>query len=102
MNASKKKHDNVIEFYNSIRNRSSLFNRSRPKSVAAGTIYYYLTTTTDNPMRIHTFANLVKLSAITVRKIVAEIETIVQRKRANDRVFLVNDVMRVNENVAET
>jgi transcription initiation factor TFIIIB Brf1 subunit/transcription initiation factor TFIIB len=62
----------VMELYNSIENRSSSLNRSRPQSVASGIVYYWICTT-NKPISIKDFTERVKLSELTVNKKAKEI-----------------------------
>lgn len=65
----------IIELYHRIENKSSLFNRSRPQSVASGIVRYYILKNGKNvPMNV--FKNKVNLSELTINRIVREIEKI--------------------------
>ena len=65
----------VEELYKLTKNRSSILNRSRPQSTAAGIVYYYVRREgKDIPMK--TFVDKVKLSELTVMKIAKEISNV--------------------------
>lgn len=73
--ATPKQKQEVIELYQSIENKSSLLNRSRPKSIAAGVVrYYILKHRKDVPINV--FKTKVDLSELTINRIVKEIERI--------------------------
>jgi len=65
----------IQNIYAEIKNKSSTINRSRPTSIAAGIIYYYIMKT-GKDICIKAFASEVGLSDLTIKKIVKEIETI--------------------------
>lgn len=74
-NASQYQIDEVKRLYVHIKNKSSLLNRSRPQSVACGLIRYYILKT--NPeYSIDYFREKIKLSELTITRIVKEIESI--------------------------
>jgi len=62
----------VVELYSKIHNRSSILNRSRPQSVAAGLTYYYILLKQKN-ISMKDFTKKVNLSDLTVVKITKEI-----------------------------
>jgi transcription initiation factor TFIIIB Brf1 subunit/transcription initiation factor TFIIB len=66
----------AIGIYEKIRNRSSLLNRSRPQSVASGVVRYYILQK-NKDISIDFFKSRVKLSELTITRIVGEIENIV-------------------------
>tara|TARA_Y100000389_G_C17372760_1_gene469929 strand:+ start:265 stop:1149 length:885 start_codon:yes stop_codon:yes gene_type:complete len=70
-----KQKEEVIEIYNKIKNKSSKINRSRPQSIAAGLVYYWMLKTKIN-ITIKDFANKVNLSELTINKIIKEISKI--------------------------
>ena len=73
--ASKSQVDEVLRLYQHIQDKSSLLNRSRPQSVACGLIRYYILK--KNPeYSIDYFREKIKLSDLTLSRIVKEIETI--------------------------
>ena len=77
-NANKVQISEILDLYNFIENKSSLLNRSRPQSVASGIVRYYIFK--NNPDFSHEyFKQKVKLSDLTLSRIVKEIETIVHR-----------------------
>ena len=64
--------------YQSIKNKSSMINRSRPQSVTSALIYYYVCKERGfNNVNIKDFVKKVKLSELTIHKLSKEIETIV-------------------------
>jgi len=74
-NASKLQVEEVLTLYQHIQDKSSLLNRSRPQSVACGLIRYYILK--KNPeYSIDYFREKIKLSDLTLSRIVKEIETI--------------------------
>lgn len=74
-NASDVQKDEAIGIYHKIRNRSSLLNRSRPQSVASGIVRYYIIQK-NKDISMEFFKTKVKLSELTISRIVAEIENI--------------------------
>jgi transcription initiation factor TFIIIB Brf1 subunit/transcription initiation factor TFIIB len=62
----------VKGLYKSIENKSSLLNRSRPQSVAAGIVYWYMWKNNKN-ISIDDFSKRVKLSTLTIMKLYNEI-----------------------------
>lgn len=74
-NAEQDHINHVEKLYVKIRNRSSLLNRSRPQSVAAGLVFYYCSSIGKNiPSKV--FAEKVGLSELTINKINKEIKSI--------------------------
>jgi transcription initiation factor TFIIIB Brf1 subunit/transcription initiation factor TFIIB len=57
----------VMSIYEKVENRSSSLNRSRPQSVAAGVIYYWICST-KKEITIKEFTEIVNLSELTVNK----------------------------------
>nr|QBK85362.1 MAG: transcription initiation factor IIB [Iridovirus LCIVAC01] len=76
-NANKEQVSDVTTLYSRIKNRSTILNRSRPLSVAAGLVYYY-TLLTKKDIPIKKFTEKVKLSELTVNKIAKEISKILK------------------------
>lgn len=70
----------VIELYRSVDNQSQLLNRSRPRSVAAGVIYYYVLSTKRDNITLSAFSEVAKLSESTIQKIAREISAILKTK----------------------
>jgi transcription initiation factor TFIIIB Brf1 subunit/transcription initiation factor TFIIB len=64
--------DDVISIYKKIANRSSILNRSRPQSVASGIVRYYILVN-DKDISMTEFRAKVKLSELTINRIVKEI-----------------------------
>jgi hypothetical protein len=67
----------VIELYSQIHNKSSILNRSRPQSVAAGLTYYYILLK-QKDISLKDFTKKVKLSDLTVVKITKEIARVLK------------------------
>ena len=75
-NASDTQINEVTQLYSHLMNRSSLLNRSRPQSVAYGLVCYYIMK--KNPdYSLEYFKEKIKLSELTLSRIVREIETII-------------------------
>jgi transcription initiation factor TFIIIB Brf1 subunit/transcription initiation factor TFIIB len=75
-NATEQQIIDVHKLYEHLMNRSSLLNRSRPQSVAYGLVCYYIMK--KNPdYSIDYFKEKIKLSELTLTRIVREIETII-------------------------
>ena len=70
--ATQSQKDDVIEIYNKIENRSSILNRSRPQSVASGIVRYYILLN-EKEITMAEFRSKVKLSELTINRIVREI-----------------------------
>lgn len=66
----------VIQLYKDTANRSSIMNRSRPQSQASGLVYYWILEN-NIPIKIDAFAEIVKLSQLTIQKNMREIALIV-------------------------
>lgn len=62
----------VKQIYKKIENKSSILNRSRPQSVAAGIVYWYMCKNSKN-ITIEDFSKRVKLSTLTIMKLYTEI-----------------------------
>ena len=67
--------ENIINIYESIKNRSSILNRSRPQSVAAGLIRYYCVNN-NKMIKMDDFKRVVNLSELTINRIMDEISRI--------------------------
>lgn len=65
----------VIEIYKKIANKSSILNRSRPQSVASGVVRYYILLN-GKEITMNEFRAKVKLSELTINRIVKEISTL--------------------------
>lgn len=74
-NATEAQKDEVKMLYESIKNRSSILNRSRPQSVAAGVIYYWIDKNGIN-INLKDFAQKADLSELTITKISKEIQIV--------------------------
>jgi transcription initiation factor TFIIIB Brf1 subunit/transcription initiation factor TFIIB len=70
--ATEEQKQEILKLYSSIKDRSALLNRSRPQSMAAGLVRYYILKHGKNvPMVI--FKTKVGLSELTINRIVKEI-----------------------------
>jgi len=78
--ASKQQIQEVLEIYDSIKNRSSTLNRARPQSVASGVVFYWILVK-GKDISIKDFADKVQLSELTINKMVKEIFTIKSSKK---------------------
>jgi len=67
----------AIDLYNQVQKQSSLFNRSRPQSVACGIVRYYITKK-NKDITMDEFQSRVHLSEVTIQRLVQEIDRIVQ------------------------
>jgi hypothetical protein len=70
---SDKKKKEIINLYTSIKNRSTILNRSRPQSVASGVIWYWIRLN-NKKITIKEFIKKVQLSELTVSKMSKEVE----------------------------
>ena len=84
LDAGKEHKNAVVDLYNTVKEKSntlteknSMINRSKPQSVAAGLVYYYIEKNNRN-INIEDYIKLVKLSELTITKLVKEIEKIVE------------------------
>lgn len=68
----------VLQLYEHVKHKSSLLNRSRPQSVACGLIRYYILKTNPD-YSIEYFREKIKLSELTITRIVKEIESIMNQ-----------------------
>lgn len=74
-NATPLQTEEVLKMHASIENRSSLLNRSRPQSVASGLVRFYILKRNPNFSNEY-FKQKIKLSELTLSRIVKEIEKI--------------------------
>ena len=72
-----------LELYSIIDGRSSMLNRSRPQSVAAGMIYYY-SQEGGSKLQMKTFMTKIDISVLTVTKIYKEIKRVMDILRPKD------------------
>jgi transcription initiation factor TFIIIB Brf1 subunit/transcription initiation factor TFIIB len=70
--ATDEQKDDVIDIYKQITNRSTILNRSRPQSVASGIVRYYILVN-GKDISMNEFRAKVKLSELTINRIVKEI-----------------------------
>lgn len=75
LNANSDQKKEVVSLYEMIQNKSSILNRSKPQSVAAGLVYYYIIKT-GKEVDIKSYIKTVNLSELTINKIMKEIEKI--------------------------
>jgi transcription initiation factor TFIIIB Brf1 subunit/transcription initiation factor TFIIB len=68
--------EEVIQLYHQIKNKSSKLNRSRPQSVAAGLVYYWICNKKKD-ITIKQFILKVSLSELTINKISKEISDVI-------------------------
>ena len=66
----------VVELYHQIKNKSSRLNRSRPQSVAAGLVYFWIRNK-QKDITLKQFTKKVSLSELTVNKIAKEISDVI-------------------------
>lgn len=71
-NATEQDKQSVLNIYTQIKNKSSLINRSRPQSVAAGIVRYY-SIQKNKKISMNDFKNIVDLSELTINRISKEI-----------------------------
>tara|TARA_B100002019_G_C21236361_1_gene582996 strand:+ start:814 stop:1635 length:822 start_codon:yes stop_codon:yes gene_type:complete len=76
-NSTESQIQEVIELYAKVKNRSSILNRSRPQSVAAGLVRYYILLK-DKGITMSDFKEKVQLSELTINRIVKEIGKILE------------------------
>jgi len=67
----------VIAIYRRIENCSSVLNRARPQSTAAGVTYFYIRLK-EKDITIHDFTEVVHLSELTVAKIAREVARLLE------------------------
>ena len=65
----------VLDIYKSIQNRSSRLNRARPQSIAAGVVFFWMKKN-NKDITIKQYSKKVKLSELTINKIIKEINSI--------------------------
>lgn len=73
--ATKDQKKQVTDLYEKIKNKSSRLNRSRPKSISAGIIYYWVCQEKKD-ITLKQFAKKVSLSELTINKIAKEISEV--------------------------
>lgn len=67
----------IIGIYDKIQHKSSMLNRSRPLSIAAGVIFYWIEKNKSN-VSIDDFVKKVNMSAITIRKVAKEVKRLIE------------------------
>ena len=75
LEADEKQIKNTMEIYNNIKNRSSLLNRSKPRSISTGVIWFYCVYT-KKTITIKELSTISNLSEATIEKIAKEIDRI--------------------------
>lgn len=76
LNAGLKQVSEVQKLFDRIDGKSVVLNRSKPRSVACGVVYYYIKHT-NRTIPIDQFAKKVELSELTIEKVMKEIDSIV-------------------------
>ncbi len=67
----------IINIYNKIKSKSSILNRSRPLSIAAGIIFYWIEKNKSS-ISLDDFMKVVNMSAITIKKISKEVKRLIE------------------------
>ncbi len=67
--------DEVHAIYEFVKDKSSVLNRSRPNSTAAGIIYYYILKN-NKSITLKQFSREIELSELTIRKVSKEVDLI--------------------------
>jgi transcription initiation factor TFIIIB Brf1 subunit/transcription initiation factor TFIIB len=65
--------DEVLDLYSIVKEKSGLINRSRPQTISAGLVYYYILKT-KRQISLKEFINITNLSELTIKKIVKEFD----------------------------
>jgi len=73
--ATSEQKNDVKQIYKNVRGKSDKLNRSRPQSIAAGVIYYWLIKT-QNSITLKQFSNHVKLRDTTILNITREVQLV--------------------------
>jgi transcription initiation factor TFIIIB Brf1 subunit/transcription initiation factor TFIIB len=76
-NAKEEQKKEVIDIYNKIKNKSSKINRSRPQSIAAGVVYFFICYKNID-VSIKHFAKKVELSELTILKIAKVVSEVLE------------------------
>ncbi len=84
LNAEKCHVKNVLDLYDKIKFKSTIFNRSNPQSIASGLCYYYINNLDIEHIDISVFCEITGLSEMTIQKITNIIEEIVNDVGKND------------------
>jgi len=79
LNAESHYFNQIYAIYKTIKNKSSVLNRSRPHSLASGLIYYYILISNKN-MSLKYYSKKVQLSELTINRIVKEIAKLLNTK----------------------
>lgn len=75
-NSSAEQEKSIINIYERIHHKSSMLNRSRPLSIAAGVIFYWIEKNKSN-VSLEDFVKKVNMSAITIKKVANEVKRII-------------------------
>ena len=81
--ASEQNKEEVTSLYDKIKNKSSKINRSRPRSVANAVIFYWIKQK-EKEISLSSFAKRVDMSALTINRLVKEIDKIIKSEERND------------------
>jgi transcription initiation factor TFIIIB Brf1 subunit/transcription initiation factor TFIIB len=73
----------VLKLSKIIKNSSSTLIRSNPQSVSSSLVFYYLRKLNPDEINISEFSNSVKLSEITILRLMSEIESIIDNENNN-------------------
>lgn len=73
--STEKQIQEVVDIYHKVRNKSSKLNRSRPKSVASGIVYFWMSKNSKH-ISLKEFSDIVKLSILTIQKISKEVSRV--------------------------
>lgn len=73
--------EQVLSLHEQTKDKSSLLNRCRPQSTAAGLVYYYILRTKKN-ITLKEFTKKIDLSELTIKKIVKEIDRLLETQLA--------------------
>jgi len=77
LNATQEQKNNVIQIYKQVKNRSSMLNRSRPQSISASIIWFYIRQT-GRDITMKDYKEIVGLSELTINKIAKEVAHILE------------------------
>lgn len=75
--SSPEQENSIINIYNKINHKSNILNRSRPLSIAAGVIFYWIEKNNSN-VSIDDFVKKVNMSAITIKKVAKEVKRLLE------------------------
>lgn len=75
--SSPEQEKSIVNIYERVQHKSSMLNRSRPLSIAAGVIFYWIEKNKSN-ISIDDFVKKVNMSAITIKKVAKEVKRLVE------------------------